>query len=92
MFKKLLPKKEYFSQALYTFDIGQNDITAGYKLNFTTQQVKGYIPDVLAQFSNVIKVTHLALSFDILDCWVRSSRVSSLLIFSFVCVLGFDIC
>ena len=31
VFEKLLPKEDYFSQALYTFDIGQNDITAGYK-------------------------------------------------------------
>lgn len=61
MFEKLLPKKEYFSQALYTVDIGQNDITAGYKLNFTTQQIKAYIPDVLAQFSNVIKVRSLRI-------------------------------
>nr|KYP36480.1 GDSL esterase/lipase At3g26430 family [Cajanus cajan] len=55
VFKELLPKKEYFSQALYTFDIGQNDLTAGYKLNLTTEQVKAYIPDVLGQFSDVIK-------------------------------------
>ncbi|KAK2438475.1 GDSL esterase/lipase [Trifolium repens] len=43
------------SKALYTFDIGQNDLTAGYKLNMTTEQVKAYIPDVLGQFSNVIE-------------------------------------
>ncbi|KAJ1405337.1 SGNH hydrolase superfamily [Sesbania bispinosa] len=55
VFKKMLPKEEYFSQALYTFDIGQNDLTAGYKLNMTTEQVKGYIPDVLGQFSKVIR-------------------------------------
>lgn len=61
MFEKLLPKKEYFSQALYTFDIGQNDITAGYRLNFTAQQIKAYIPDVLAQFSNVITVRFLQI-------------------------------
>lgn len=58
MFKKLLPKEEYFSEALYTFDIGQNDITAGYKLNMTTEQVKAYIPDVLGQFSSVIRVSN----------------------------------
>lgn len=52
----MLPKEDYFSQALYTFDIGQNDLTAGYKLNMTIQQVKAYVPDVLGQFSNGIKV------------------------------------
>ncbi|KAH7570369.1 hypothetical protein JRO89_XS05G0093900 [Xanthoceras sorbifolium] len=51
----LLPMEDYFKQALYTFDIGQNDLTAGYKLNMTSDQVKAYIPDVLRQFSNVVK-------------------------------------
>ncbi|KAG7558810.1 GDSL lipase/esterase [Arabidopsis thaliana x Arabidopsis arenosa] len=55
VFKKLLPKKEYFSQALYIFDIGQNDLTSGLKLNMTTDQIKAYIPDVLDQFSNAIR-------------------------------------
>ncbi|KAK2438477.1 GDSL esterase/lipase [Trifolium repens] len=55
VFKKLLPKEEYFSKALYTFDIGHNDITAGYNLNMTTEQVKAFIPDVLGQFSDVIR-------------------------------------
>ncbi|XP_048440760.1 GDSL esterase/lipase At3g26430 isoform X2 [Pyrus x bretschneideri] len=55
LFEKSLPKEEYFSQALYTFDIGQNDITAGYKLNWTAEQVKAYLPYVLTQLSNAIK-------------------------------------
>lgn len=55
IFGQLLPKEEDFSQALYTFDIGQNDLTAGYKLNMSTEQVKAYVPDLLlSQFSNVI--------------------------------------
>ncbi|KAM6562317.1 hypothetical protein CsatB_022315 [Cannabis sativa] len=54
-FEKLLPKEEDFSKGLYTFDIGQNDLTAGYKLNLTTEQVKAYVPDVLNQFSKVVK-------------------------------------
>lgn len=52
----MLPKEDYFTRALYTFDIGQNDLTAGYKLNMTSEQVKAYIPDVLHQFSKVVKV------------------------------------
>ncbi|KAK1577906.1 hypothetical protein Q3G72_025900 [Acer saccharum] len=55
VFEKLLPLEDSFSRALYTFDIGQNDLTAGYKLNMTTDQVKAYVPDVLHQLSNVIK-------------------------------------
>ncbi|GMH01558.1 hypothetical protein Nepgr_003397 [Nepenthes gracilis] len=55
IFQELLPKENYFSRALYTFDIGQNDITYGYKFNMSTEQVKEYIPDVLAQFSTVVR-------------------------------------
>ncbi|XP_021901249.1 GDSL esterase/lipase At3g26430-like isoform X1 [Carica papaya] len=55
IFAALLPKEEFFSRAIYTFDIGQNDLTAGYKLNMTTDQVKAYVPDVLSQLSNVIR-------------------------------------
>ncbi|GAA0150416.1 hypothetical protein LIER_09364 [Lithospermum erythrorhizon] len=58
LFQYLLPKKEVFSGALYTFDIGQNDLTAGYKLNLTTEQVKEYVPDVISQFSSVIKTIY----------------------------------
>lgn len=55
VFKALLPKPEYFSHALYTFDIGQNDLTAGYFHNMMVDQVKGYVPDVLDQFKTVVK-------------------------------------
>lgn len=57
VFEHLLPRKEYFSQALYTFDIGQNDLTTGLKLNMTIDQIKAYIPDVLSQYSNAIRVS-----------------------------------
>ncbi|KAL6577920.1 hypothetical protein OROMI_010248 [Orobanche minor] len=57
-FRNLLPEEDYFSRALYTFDIGQNDLTAGYKLNLSTQQVKAHVPHVLAQFSTVIKLLY----------------------------------
>lgn len=59
VFKGLLPKAKDFSRALYTFDIGQNDLTAGYFLNMTTDQVRAYIPDVLDQFKTYVKVTEL---------------------------------
>ncbi|KAJ6689094.1 hypothetical protein OIU85_005495 [Salix viminalis] len=55
IFETLLPKPDYFSKALYTIDIGQNDLTAGYKLNLTTEQVKANVPDILGQFSDVVK-------------------------------------
>lgn len=48
-----MPRKEYFSQALYTFDIGQNDITA---FAFANISASDYIPNALNEFSSVIKV------------------------------------
>ncbi|KAL3835621.1 hypothetical protein ACJIZ3_010357 [Penstemon smallii] len=55
VFKGLLPKAKDFSSALYTFDIGQNDLTAGYFLNMTSDQVRASIPDVLNQFKTIVK-------------------------------------
>ncbi|XP_024023934.1 alpha-L-fucosidase 3 isoform X2 [Morus notabilis] len=55
VFEKLLPKAEVFSRALYTFDIGQNDLTAGYFLNMTTGEVKAYVPELLNQFKTIVK-------------------------------------
>lgn len=57
IFQQLLPEETDFSRALYIFDIGQNDLTAGYKLNMSTKQVKAFVSDVLVQLSNVIKVS-----------------------------------
>ncbi|KAM7484176.1 hypothetical protein LguiA_000185 [Lonicera macranthoides] len=55
VYQHLLPGENDFSSALYTIDIGQNDLTAGYKLNMSTEQVKAYVPDLLAQLSTTIK-------------------------------------
>ncbi|TQE10433.1 hypothetical protein C1H46_003888 [Malus baccata] len=51
-----MPKAEDFSRALYTFDIGQNDLTSGLFLNMSITQVKAYVPDVLNQFNSIVKV------------------------------------
>ncbi|XP_020680858.1 GDSL esterase/lipase At3g26430 [Dendrobium catenatum] len=58
VFRDLLPNEEYFSKALYTFDIGQNDLTAGYFLGMTTEEVKENIPDILDQFAVAIKTIY----------------------------------
>ncbi|GMI70790.1 hypothetical protein like AT3G26430 [Hibiscus trionum] len=55
VYETLLPKEEDFSNALYTFDIGQNDLTSGYFSNMTVDEVKAYVPDVLDQFQTIIK-------------------------------------
>eukprot|EP00262_Sarcandra_glabra_P012605 TRINITY_DN3281_c0_g1_i1.p1 TRINITY_DN3281_c0_g1~~TRINITY_DN3281_c0_g1_i1.p1 ORF type:complete len:383 (+),score=47.94 TRINITY_DN3281_c0_g1_i1:57-1205(+) len=55
VYKELLPKEEYFSKALYTFDIGQNDITALYDQNMSTEEVIAHLSDVLDKFFIAIK-------------------------------------
>ncbi|ONK57794.1 uncharacterized protein A4U43_C09F4160 [Asparagus officinalis] len=53
VFKGLMPKEEYFSKALYTVDIGQNDLTAGY---FSNKSEEDFIPNAMMEFSRVIKI------------------------------------
>ncbi|XXG57039.1 hypothetical protein AAC387_Pa03g4296 [Persea americana] len=55
VFKELLPKEDYFSRALYTFDIGQNDLTAGGYLNLTATQISANLTDILNKFTAVVK-------------------------------------
>ncbi|KAI5355301.1 hypothetical protein L3X38_008196 [Prunus dulcis] len=55
IFASLMPKEEYFSKALYTFDIGQNDLGEGFFANLTIQQVNASIPDIISSFSANIK-------------------------------------
>ncbi|KAG8079942.1 hypothetical protein GUJ93_ZPchr0007g4135 [Zizania palustris] len=50
IYREILPKAEYFSRALYTFDIGQNDLTVGYFANMSTEQVEAYIPRLMERF------------------------------------------
>jgi hypothetical protein len=56
VFATLIPKEDYFSKALYTFDIGQNDLTAGFFGNATIQQVNATVPDIINNFIENIKV------------------------------------
>ena len=56
IFKKILPAAETFSEGLYTFDIGQNDLTAGLFLNMSTDEVKAFVPDAIDQFKIIVKV------------------------------------
>ncbi|KAI3846464.1 hypothetical protein MKW92_034519 [Papaver armeniacum] len=55
VFQNLMPRSEYFSRALYTFDIGQNDITSSYNITMTKDQVRDITSDVLDEFSESIK-------------------------------------
>ncbi|KAI3795949.1 hypothetical protein L1987_38610 [Smallanthus sonchifolius] len=58
LFKDIVPKPQAFTRGLYTFDIGQNDLTGGLFLNLTVDQVKASIPDILGQFKTVVKDVH----------------------------------
>jgi hypothetical protein len=55
-FKSGLPRPEEFSKALYTIDIGQNDLAYGF-LHTSEEQVQRSIPDILSQFSQAVKVS-----------------------------------
>ncbi|XVE67933.1 hypothetical protein DITRI_Ditri09bG0027400 [Diplodiscus trichospermus] len=48
-----LPRPAEFSRALYTFDIGQNDIAHGFQ-HTTEEQVRAAIPDMIGQLSLAI--------------------------------------
>jgi len=51
-----LPVPEEFSKALYTFDIGQNDLSVGFrKMNF--DQIRESMPDIVNQLANAVKVS-----------------------------------
>ncbi|KAF4385862.1 hypothetical protein F8388_010418, partial [Cannabis sativa] len=56
--RRNLPRPEEFSKALYTFDIGQNDIAAGFR-SMTVEQFKLQIPDIINQFGEAVKVSPL---------------------------------
>lgn len=51
-----LPVPEEFSKALYTFDIGQNDLSVGFrKMNF--DQMRAAMPDIVNQLASAVKVS-----------------------------------
>ncbi|CAJ1946735.1 unnamed protein product [Sphenostylis stenocarpa] len=53
-FKSSLPRPEDFSRALYTFDIGQNDLAFGLQHTSQEQVIKS-IPDILSQFFQAVQ-------------------------------------
>ncbi|KAK6138396.1 hypothetical protein DH2020_027870 [Rehmannia glutinosa] len=53
MEKNKLPRPQEFSRALYTFDIGQNDLATGFR-KFSMPQLRAAIPDIVNQFAAAI--------------------------------------
>ncbi|KAK1318219.1 GDSL esterase/lipase [Acorus calamus] len=51
----LISKQGLFPRALYTIDIGQNDIAHAYVLNMTQVEIKLFIPSILDKLSMTIK-------------------------------------
>lgn len=51
-----LPVQEEFAKALYTFDIGQNDLSVGFrKMNF--DQLRAAMPDIVNQLASAVQVS-----------------------------------
>ncbi|XP_068665259.1 GDSL esterase/lipase At3g26430-like [Aristolochia californica] len=55
VFRDLIPKEEVFSRALYTFDIGQNDLTHSYFQNMTSDEVRAVVPVVVDLLTQIVK-------------------------------------
>ncbi|XP_038704988.1 esterase-like [Tripterygium wilfordii] len=55
IFAALVPKQEYFSNALYTFDIGMNDLFRPLLANFSVQEVNASIPNIINDFVTNVK-------------------------------------
>lgn len=53
-----LPKPEEFSKALYMFDIGQNDLDAGFR-KMSHPQILADIPNIITLFANAVQVCSL---------------------------------
>jgi len=53
--KSRLPKSMNFSNALYTIDIGQNDLSFGF-MSSDINSTRSTIPDILSQFSLGLQV------------------------------------
>ncbi|CAM8907515.1 unnamed protein product [Rhodiola kirilowii] len=56
-FNKYLPSASYFKDALYTFDIGQNDLAGAFYSN-TFDQVVASIPSALEEFETGLKTLY----------------------------------
>lgn len=62
--KSNLPRPEDFSRALYTFDMGQNDLALfDQDAKTTEKKVRASIPDILEKFSKAIQVSKNTTTF-----------------------------
>ncbi|XP_074316327.1 GDSL esterase/lipase At5g14450 [Silene latifolia] len=54
LMRSVLPRQEDFSKALYTFDIGQNDLSVAFR-TMNDDQVRAAIPNIIDQFSSAVQ-------------------------------------
>ena len=54
--RSTLPVPEEFSKALFTIDIGQNDLSAGFR-KMTNDQFRKAIPDIINEFATAVEVS-----------------------------------
>ncbi|XP_038714984.1 uncharacterized protein LOC120008666 [Tripterygium wilfordii] len=59
-FASLMPKEEYFSKALYTFDIGQNDLAEGFLGNMSIAEVNASVPGIVDEFVKTVKNIYMS--------------------------------
>ncbi|OMO54918.1 Lipase, GDSL [Corchorus olitorius] len=66
-----MPREEHFGKALYTFDIGQNDLTQSLFRNQTLEEVNATVPDIINQFMDKIEKIY---SLGGRSFWVYNTR------------------
>ncbi|CAK9322530.1 unnamed protein product [Citrullus colocynthis] len=52
--RERLTRPEDYSKALYTFDIGQNDLAAGFR-KLSIDQLRAALPDIVSQFASALQ-------------------------------------
>lgn len=71
-----MPKEQYFSKALYTFDIGQNDLGVAFFLNKSVKEVNASVPDIVRKFSANIKVKKFQMLLIIILFCIKRGKLS----------------
>lgn len=59
--REKLTRPEDYSKALYTFDIGQNDLAVGFR-KLSIDQLRAALPDIANQFASAIQVSRRKLT------------------------------